>query len=276
MPPKKKEEWSLDQMLGSLQAGLSNPKPNNLQYDPHEKQIMFHVSSKPGRQFLGGNRSGKTVAGINEDIWWATGRHPYFRDLPMPNYGRIVTVDFKNGANKIILPQLKQWLAPSDLVNGSWEDSWHGGSHTLVLANQSQIEIMSYDQELDKMAGVPRHWTHFDEEPPHSIFKECVARLSDYNGRWWLTMTPVEGVTWTHAEIFKKKNTPLIEVIEVAAWDNPHLSTEGLAKTMEGFNEDDIAIRGQGKYVPISGLVFKTFDSAFHVLTQNGEPYVSS
>src|SRR5215216_3832849 len=99
MRPSKKDEasFSLNDMLGLLATGLSNPKPNNHQYEPHPKQVMFHASAKNGRQYIGGNRSGKTTGGINEDIWWLTGRHPYLRLPDAPIYGRIVTVDFKNG-----------------------------------------------------------------------------------------------------------------------------------------------------------------------------------
>lgn len=262
-PKKQDKELGLNDMLGLLQAGLKNPKPNNLMYNPHEKQINFHSSVANGRQFLGGNRSGKTVAGINEDIWWLTGRHPYLKLPGAPVFGRVVTVDFKNGAEKIIIPNLRQWLVPSDMVNGSWEDSWNGATHTLTLENGSQLEIMSHDQELDKFAGVPRHFIHFDEEPPFDIFKECKARLTDYNGRWWMTMTPVEGMTWTYDEIYEKRHTNLITVVQVNSTDNPNISQDGLENLMEGYDEDERKIRGSGEYIAISGLVFKWFNPEY-------------
>lgn len=268
-------DFSLDKILGTIAAGINNPKPNNLQYEPHAKQVRFHRSETKGRQFLGGNRSGKTVAGINEDVWWATGRHPYL-DLPMPTIGRIVTVDFKNGAEKIIIPQLKQWLAPSDLVNGSWEDSWNGNLHTLTLANGSEIEIMSHDQDLEKFAGVPRHWIHFDEEPPFDIYRECLARLVDYNGRWWMTMTPVEGMTWTYDEIFEKRDSPLIEVVQVDVHENPHVEDEAIDSVLASYDEEEQKIRGKGDYIAISGLVFKHFNPDSHVIPPcipNSEDY---
>jgi phage terminase large subunit-like protein len=262
---KQEASFDLNDMLGLLAAGIKNPHPNNLQYEPHPRQVQFHCSEKGGRQLLGGNRSGKTVSGINEDIWWLTGRHPYLRLPSAPIYGRIVTVDFKNGMHKIILPQLRQWLAPSDLINGSWEDSYNGALNVLTLANDSEVEIMSHEQELDKFAGVPRHFTHFDEEPPFDIFKECKARLVDYNGRWWMTMTPVEGMTWTFEEIFEKHSN-LIDIIEVSMWDNPYLTPEAIAALLEDLDEDEKAIRGKGAYVAISGLVFKHFNPEIHVI----------
>ena len=266
MRKQEKRELGLQDMISMLAAGIKNPLANNLQYEPHDRQLIFHQSVANGRQLLGGNRSGKTVGGVNEDIWWLTGRHPYLQLPPPPIFGRLTTVDFKNGAHEIIIPQLKQWLAPSDLINGSWEDSYDGHFNILTLDNGSELEIMSYEQELEKFAGVPRHFIHFDEEPPLDIFKECKARLVDYNGRWWMTMTPVEGMTWTYDEIFEKRDHKSIEVIEVDIHDNPHLNAEAVEMLMEGYDEDERQIRGAGRYIAISGLVFKRFSPVSHVI----------
>jgi len=263
-----KGDFSLEDMLGLITSGLNNPKSNNFQYVPHKKQLIFHKSEKNGRQYIGGNRSGKTTGGINEDIWWLTGRHPFIKLPPPPLMGRVITVDFKNGLNKIILPQLAQWIPPSDLINGSWTDSWNGQNHNLTLANGSQLEVMSYDQELEKFAGVPRHFMHFDEEPPFDIFKECKARLVDYNGRWWMTMTPVEGMTWTYDEIWEKRSSDLIDVVTVDIHDNPHLGKEAIDSLLEGYDEDEKLIRGAGQYVAVSGLIFKHFVPEVHVIPE--------
>jgi phage terminase large subunit-like protein len=264
------------QLLLEMAAGISNSvrKPNNLMYEPHSKQLMFHASNKNGRQYIGGNRSGKTTGGINEDIWWLRGQHPYQKVPEPPVIGRITTVDFKNGAEKIIIPNLRQWIPPSLLINGSWEDSYNGAKHILTLENGSELEIMSYDQELDKFAGVPRHFTHFDEEPPEDIFNECKARLVDYGGHWWMTMTPVEGMTWTFDKIYEPSTAgnvnPLIDIIEVNITDNPHLKPEAIIDFLGGFSDDAdaVSIRGTGKYVAIGGLVFKHYDPEKHVISQ--------
>jgi len=262
----KDDSVDLETMLGLLATGLKNPRPNNFQYKPHPKQVQFHDSEANGRQYIGGNRSGKTTSGINEDIWWLTGRHPYLKLPEPPLLGRVITVDFKNGMTKIILPQLSQWIPPSDLVDGSWERSWNGSKHNLTLANGSQLEVMSYDQELEKFAGVPRHFMHFDEEPPFDIFKECKARLVDYNGRWWMTMTPVEGMTWTYDEIWEKRASDLIDVVTVDIRDNPYLDEEAIEALLSGYDEDERLIRGAGNYIAVSGLIFKGFNPETHVI----------
>lgn len=269
---KKKEVEDTDP-VALLIAGLNDSarKPNNLMYRPHEKQLQFHGSAKKGRQYIGGNRSGKTTGGINEDIWWLLGTHPYLKTPEPPVIGRITTVDFKNGAEKIIIPNLAQWIPPSALINGSWTDSYNGATHTLHLANKSELEIMSYDQELEKFAGVPRHFIHFDEEPPQDIFQECQARLVDYGGRWWMTMTPVEGMTWTYDMIFQDAESgqnPLIDVIKVKITDNTYLKTDAILDLLAGYanDEEQQRIRGTGEYIAIGGLVFKHFNPEKHVV----------
>lgn len=265
------DDFNLGKMLSNIAGEISKSarNPNIYQYKPHVKQIQFHSSQKKGRQYVGGNRSGKTTGGIAEDIWWLTNTHPYRNTPEPPVIGRICTVDFKNGVNKIILPNLRQWLPPSYLKNGSWEDSWRGSQHTLTLSNDSELEIMSYEQELDKFAGVPRHFVHFDEEPPKNIFGECKARLVDYKGSYWLTMTPVDGMTWTYDEIYEPGitgNDPLIDVIVVDMTDNPHIDHEEIADFLSGLDAEEKIIRGKGEYIAIGGLVFKYFNSQQHVI----------
>ncbi|MFE1915019.1 hypothetical protein, partial [Streptomyces anandii] len=116
-----KDITNIGDALKELTDGLARVAhtPDINSYDPHPKQLAFHSSDKRARLYIGGNRSGKTTGGIVEDIWWLTHRHPYL-DTPKhrPVAGRIVSVDFANGVNKIIIPQLQQWVPPSQLRGG--------------------------------------------------------------------------------------------------------------------------------------------------------------
>ena len=69
--------------------------------------LGFHKSKSRIRGIFGGNRSSKTVSGICEDVWYATGTHPY-KNIPVPNYGRICCTDFTNGIEKVVLPEFKR------------------------------------------------------------------------------------------------------------------------------------------------------------------------
>ena len=248
--------------------------PTIYQYKPHDKQRRFHESLAPKKQFVGGNRSGKTYAGAAEAIYYMQGAHP-FKRLPWspPTFGRIVTVDIIQGLNKIILPMLSNLVPKSWLVNGSWEDSYDKELRTLTLSNGSFCEILTYEQDLEKFAGTSRHWTWFDEEPPKDIFTECQLRLLDTTGHWWITMTPVEGMTWTYDEIYSQFGLdPYLLVIEVDMDDNPYLTEEGKQLALSGLSQEDLDARQHGRYISVGGLVYPEFIPEKHVIDPISTP----
>lgn len=247
-------------------------KPNVLAYktnsDTHKE---FHEATTVGRILRGGNRSGKTVAGAVEGIWRATGRHPFQTTHEVPTRGRIVTVDRDAGMKQIILPVLKQWVPVSELKDGSWERSWSNGDKLLTFANGSTVEIKTHQQEIDSFAGVPLHWIWFDEECPQEIFNECRLRLIDYNGKWWMTMTPVEGQDWIY-DRFIANDAKNVSMFEVNIADNPHLSKEALALLEDDLDDDEKKIRQQGLFVPKGGLVLFNFNYDRHAIDAGKPP----
>jgi phage terminase large subunit-like protein len=271
MPPRRKvTALTTDEMLGQLAEGLTKQArlPNIHAYHPHEKQIKFHSSNAKRRLYIGGNRSGKTTAGVAEMIWYARGQHPYKRVYEPPVQLRVIGVDFKHGVGQILVPQYKRWVPPSMLKGGSWDRSFNNDRQILTLVNGSEIEFMSYEQELDKFAGVPRHAIHFDEEPPMYIYNENVARLIDYNGDAWFTMTPVEGMTWVYDQLYLpaiEHRTSQVFVVEAHMQDNPHINQKGVMAFVEDLKErgeDDAANqRLSGQFIQLGGLVFPQFDA---------------
>lgn len=259
----------LDELASRLKDAAK--KPNVLGYIPNSPtHQQFHKTDTVGRILRGGNRSGKSVAGVVESVWRATGRHPYIKTHDAPTRGRIVTVDRDSGIKQIILPLLKQWVPPSDLKNGSWEDSYSATDKLFTFRNGSTIELKTHQQEVESFAGVPLHWIWFDEEPPQAIFNECRLRLIDYNGVWYMTMTPVEGQDWIYERYIatKAKN---VEMFEVDISDNPHLSKKALSLLEDDLDDDEKKIRQQGLFVPKGGLVLTEFDYERHIIA-GGRP----
>lgn len=257
---------SVEEILGKLTDGLHKIaiNPSISAYVPLPHQERFHRSTKKGKLFLGGNRSGKTVGGGTEATWWLTGRHPYRTDIKKPPVrGRIVAVDFENGVDKITKPEMQRWMPPSLLKNGSWEDSFTKGSSgkggTLYLTNGSFVEFMSYDQDVDKFSGTSRDFVWFDEEPPKDIFDECRMRLADAQGSWWMTMTPLIEMSFTYDEIYepwKTGNESQYECFEVDTSENTYVSEEGLEMALKGLSEGERAARKKGHYISHTGLVY--------------------
>lgn len=271
MPKYEKKIETLSEAIKAMSEGLSKVAyaPDVNSYGPHPKQEKFHKSNKKTRLYIGGNRSGKTTGGIVEDIWWLTHRHPYL-DTPKhrPVAGRIISVDFANGVNKIIIPQLKQWVPPSQLRGGSWHSAYDVQERTLHFDNGSFVELMSYDQDLDKFAGTSRDFIHYDEEPPENIRIENLARLIDRKGKEWFTLTPVEGMLWIYDQIYEPGviGSPLVDVVEVDMAENPHLDPDEVAEFLAKLSPAERDIRGHGKFVQRAGLVYGTFSIKTHVI----------
>ena len=265
-----KQPPSIFDLMTNLGESLTKTAflPNLSRYEPHKKQLKFHTSKKKGRLYIGGNRAGKTIADVTECLWWLTKTHPY-RTMPNePTRGRLVCVDFPNGLSKIILPLFQQWLPAKYLINGSWEDSYDKYLKTLTLNNGSFIEFMSYDQELDKFAGTSRHFIAFDEEPPKHIFNECRARLIDTGGSWWISMTPLDGLTWVYEDIYspvvENKTNTTFDVIQADMLDNPHIGKEEAEEYLAGLDPQERAAREKGQFVQLGGRVFKNFNPEVH------------
>ena len=258
----------LDQLASSLTQAAK--MPNVLSYQPNSDiHQAFHASTKVGRLLRGGNRSGKSTSGIVEGIWRATGRHPYQKTHDLPVRGRIVTVDKDAGIEQIIKPLLKQWIPPSELVNGSWEDSYKAQGKVLTFRNGSTIELKTHQQETESFAGVPLHFCHFDEEPPQAIFNECRLRLIDYNGCWYMTMTPVEGQDWIFDRfiVTASKN---VDMFEVSIRSNKHLNQKALELLSEDLTDEEKEVREKGIFVPKGGVILKKFNFNKHVIKAHG------
>lgn len=240
--------------------------PNVWGYKPHAKQQEFHSCLKKERLFVAGNRSGKSLASVVEGIWYLTGTHPYRETPPPPVRGRVVGVDFLNGIDKILLPLYKQWIPEEFLIDGLWEKSYSRERHVLTLNNGSFVEFMSQDQDLDKFAGTSRHFVHFDEECPKLIFDECLMRLLDTDGDWWISETPVSGMEWIYDELYEPTIQameaglePRIGLIEASMSDNTYLPQGAKDRLLAMFSEEERLMREKGQYTTVTGQLFKLF-----------------
>lgn len=275
--PKLARPLTLVELRNELSSSLrrTSIRPSIYGYHAQPHQQKFHDSPARGRLFIGGNRSGKTVGGAAEAVKRLTGTHESYTKHRTPIRGRAVGVDFDNGVNKIMMPEIARWIPPSMLINGSWEASYAKGDKTLTLENGSTLEFMSYDQDVDKFAGTSRHFVWFDEEPPEEIFNECLARLIDTSGDWWMTMTPLIDMSWTLDRLYTPGITeadPNIEVFEVSTSENQYVNSVEIEILTMGMTDEQKEARLHGKYMTYTGTIYGSViqDSTFV------EPYVDT
>lgn len=259
--PRKAEPVSIQEILLDFEklAQQTAISPGIDNYKPHASQERFHRSVAKEKLYIGGNRSGKTVGGGSEAAMWLTGKHRFRTDLPKPPVrGRVVTVDIEDGIKKIVIPEVQRWIPREFLINGKWSDSYDKSSRTLHLTNGSFLEFMSHEQDVEKFAGTSRHFVWFDEEPPEDIFNECLMRLVDTGGSYWITMTPLIEMSWTKDRIYDPwaEGDDSIFVLEVNTQDNPHIDMSSLERLTRNLSEEERAARTSGTYINRTGLVY--------------------
>lgn len=121
-----------------------------LSYVPNPGLDLAHADDKGIRAIFGGNRSGKTVWGMNEVANWAYNMHPYFDWIDdrweRPLHIRICCPSFNQGIKGVILPTMREWfpfdsyqyISDTRTVN-IWETDEQGNRNLMA-----DVELMCF------------------------------------------------------------------------------------------------------------------------------------
>ena len=236
----------------------------------HHKQMQFHQSLAKSRFVFGGNRTGKSVCGALETIWYATGLHPYLR-LEHACDGWVVSLTRqvqRDVAQAKILQYLPpEWIVKVVMVSGSAFAPAHGVIDFIIVRNvfgtHSKIGFRNCEQGRERFQGVSLDYVWFDEEPPAEVYDECLLRLLDRGGVHWVTMTPLKGRSWVYDRIYLQQHrTPDLACFFMTWDDNPYLSETEKRYLEATLPPDVLASRKYGQFVAGEGLVFPNFDRA--------------
>lgn len=246
-------------------------------YEPLTGQMEFHKSDAKGRIVVGGNRAGKTEAGCHEHRWYCLGEHPY-RKLKhyAPVRTRILADGWGYGVQAIV-QKFKEIIPRHELRGNDWDKAFQSsfGSDdcmTLYWKNGSTTQFMSYDQKIQKMAGVPLHLVWGDEEmPSKTMFDENFNRLTDFDGDWYMTLTPVRGMTWIYTNLYLASvdnggTDPSIRCFRLRTDDNKHLPKSAVRAQRERYATDATTqrMRMEGEFMALGGLVFPMLRPHIH------------
>lgn len=263
-----------------------------LRYYPHAKQVFFHSAPRKIRVFLGGERSGKTVSGVLQDLIDAVDREvlpPHLLDYKIwepPFYCRIITPDFGRGMQEM-LRTMQEWVPPAQLYRGSWENAYSDKKHELLFANGSFFEFMTQEQDVSKFGGTSRHRVHYDEEPKgakgEEIHEANANRLIEFRGDELFTFSPVHGLGWTYDDLWEERGEEISEdvwdsekliLVRADQDDNPHLDEEGKREAEEKIPEHMRAARKSGHFVHSQGLVYPMFEQGVHTCEPLSKEFV--
>ncbi len=276
---KELESMSQDELLQmakhseDLRKASEYQKQDKYLASAHEGQIAFHKSKKRIRLALAGNRQGKSTCGVNDDAWLATGTHPFIK-MRLPNKGLIVIPDFENHGKNVLEPKLNEWLN-WDVHVAKVERGQSGALKKIHLKTGSTIDILSHDQKMIVFEGSDYDWAHFDEPPPHKIWKAVWRGMTDRGGIMSLTGTPLVS-PWLYKEVKKIQANPdgLAEIIEFKPYCNAKNIGEGdealgrkrLDELYSQYDEQELLARRDGKFIQLHGLIFQGWDRAKHLI----------
>lgn len=269
----------LEELAGAVEA---NPL---LAFIPHPKQRAFLGAKQRKKVLFGGNRSGKTECAIANDIIQCVDEDslpdhlkPY-KKLQPPVKGRIVTPKFAHH-EETTFPKLRALVPKNQLAGGSWETAFSKSRRVLTFANGSTVQFLTFDQDVDAHASVDLDFTHFDEEPEGqhgwSLYQENLARLIDRGGDFYLSMTPLLGMSWTHeefGEVWEDGHDPDSDIftddkrfiVRIDMDDNPHLSQEAKEEFLAAMTAEERRARKEGRFVHFGGMIYPEFDAEVHV-----------
>lgn len=238
---------------------------------PHVPQQKFHADKSDVRIISGGNRSGKSTAGINEDVAHALGYRPWLKaDHPdykvtirIPNKGLVCGESFGEQVKKVLIPKLLG--DPEKNVPGaipthevaSVRRNPAGVIVEIVLKNGSTIHLQSYEQPVDLFESADYDWFHADEPPPRSIWIAVRRGLTDRRGRAWITMTPLKE-PWIYDDLYTRSDVALF-YFDIEDNCGFGLTREGIDQFARDLTDDEKEARLRGKYFHLSGLVYKTY-----------------
>lgn len=134
----------------------------------------------------------------------------------------------------------------------------------LTTDNHWTISFKTYDQDASQFESDKISVLIFDEPPPKDIYKACIARLS-LGGIIIMAMTPLVNSAWVADELLPQATEDgTVFVLYADIEDNckehgirGRLSHEQIMWLLSQYDEDEIEARAHGKFMHLSGLVFK-------------------
>ena len=219
------------------------------------------------RLILGGNRSGKTTCGGLEFLFHITKLYPkwYPKEMRLEGAvkGRIVAQDFQKGVGEVIIPFLEEWLDDS-LIAKKYRNPI-GIAVKWTLKDGSVFDILTHEQNTEQFEGWKGHIAWFDEPPPRDKYIATLRGLVDYRGRNWLTLTPLTQ-PWLYDDLYTKADGKNIFAVVADIRDNPHLTEEAVRQFEGQMTEEEKEARLHGRFVHLTGLVYKEFNADIHIM----------
>jgi len=197
------------------------PDEGDLRRANYPKHMAFFEAGREHRErcLMGGNRSGKTIAGSYETAIHHTGLYPHWWngwriDRPPRSYVAGKTTETTRDIVQVALfgpsDSFGSGMVPKRLIGDVKTRPNTNGAFDFVNVKHEQsgvwgqINFKTYEQGRQAFEGTERDWIWGDEEMPADIYSECLTRTGTTDGRIILTFTPLDGVTEVVREFMQK------------------------------------------------------------------------
>lgn len=236
-------------------------------YRPMAKQKEYHCSKSHIRLVLGGNRSGKTVSSFHDVMWQLLGDYPDWYPeelkLPTPVYTRWIATDFKYGVGAVFQPYFDR-LVPRSLIKRIVKTQ-QGILSKVFFKNGSILDMMTNEQDIEEFEGWSGHRLHIDEPCSRSRYIASKRGLIDYAGKVSFSLTPLSE-PWIYDELYENPDNEDIFVATFQTRENSHIPADEIDKFEKSLTDDEKEARLHGKFVHLTGSVYKEFNREVHVV----------
>lgn len=268
------KQQKLEQLEKLLAEKRERETFNRLEYfKPYPWQSQLLSSSRDHRQTLlmAANRVGKSYCGAINIAYHATGLYPDWWDGHVWSEPiNIWVAGVSSESTRDILQS--ELLGPPDdwsmFGSGSIPRECIGetvrkpqvpNAYQSVLVKHhtkgkfdgwSRITFKAYEQGESKFMGASVHEVWLDEQPPDSLFGQCITRTANTGGNVTMTFTPEDGVTQVVHQFTKNRQRG--QCLIGATWeDAPHLTEEVKEQLLAVYGEHERDMRSKG--IPIFG-----------------------
>lgn len=159
----------------------------------------------------------------------------------------------------------KQFYSKIQIFDSQWVDS---------------IDIKSFDQSGNAVAGPTLDVQLVDEPPPEETFSEMVGRTRGKDGVGGVMLfffTPLKIAGWMVDQVIDREDDSEIVLVRASLWENckdiagtrGHLSRESIERQIrqwERISPDEVDARVNGSTQHLSGSIFKIWTPDVHVV----------
>ena len=253
-------------------------------FHPNKAQVRFidAFKEKDSRIILfpAGNWIGKTASAIailGACIWPDQAEdeifnHPLVKSwtsFGYPKRARILSTPKELEAIGSIQVEIKRWWPV-----GRYKADSERFPRRYTTDTGWVIDLMSYEQDLSEFEGATIPFFVFNEPSKEAIFDACLSRMK-FGGKVLMPMTPLADSAWIWDRLIAKEGQQGIRVIYGDTMDNcidnggviPREAIENFANSCD---PDEREARLHGKFLHLSGAIFKGFDRNVH--TAEGNP----